>query len=50
MLRKPPPTTVGVRHLAIAVENHDLGYGDFEGEIPREYGAGGVCGTGAANR
>jgi bifunctional non-homologous end joining protein LigD len=27
--------------LAIAVENHDLSFGDFEGEVPRgEYGAG----------
>lgn len=41
VLRKPIPRTAGVRRLAIAVENHDLSFGDFEGEIPRgEYGAG----------
>ena len=41
VLRKPFPQTAGVRRLAIAVENHDLSFGDFEGEIPRgDYGAG----------
>ena len=41
VLRKPFPKAAGVRRLAIAVENHDLSFGDFEGEIPRgEYGAG----------
>lgn len=43
VLRKPIPQTAGVRRLAIAVENHDLSFGDFEGEIARgEYGAGSI--------
>lgn len=37
------PETPGERRLAIAVEDHDLSYGDFEGTIPDgEYGAGEV--------
>jgi len=43
VLRKPVPRSAGIRRLAIAVEDHDLGFGDFEGEIPQgEYGAGTV--------
>lgn len=37
------PTTPGTKHLAIRVENHELSYIDFEGEIAEgNYGAGEV--------
>lgn len=40
---KTPPTRTGLRRLAVEVEDHDLGYVDFEGTIPEgEYGAGSV--------
>lgn len=40
---KEPPLKAGIRRLAIQVEDHDLDYADFEGEIPKnQYGAGKV--------
>ena len=40
---KEPPVRKGIRRLAVAVEDHDLDYIDFEGTIPEgQYGAGTV--------
>src|SRR4030042_3616072 len=37
---KEPPKEKGVKRLAIEVEDHDLSYANFEGEIKEGYGKG----------
>jgi DNA ligase D-like protein (predicted 3'-phosphoesterase) len=40
---KEPPFEQGIKRLAVEVDDHELDYADFEGEIPDgEYGAGKV--------
>ncbi len=40
---KEPPGSAGIKRLAVAVEDHELGYEKFEGEIEKgSYGAGTV--------
>jgi DNA ligase D-like protein (predicted 3'-phosphoesterase) len=39
---KEPPAVAGIKRLAIAVEDHPLGYIDFEGIIEEGYGKGAV--------
>jgi len=43
VLPKEPSSECGIKRLAIQVEDHQLGYEKFEGEIPKgQYGAGQV--------
>jgi DNA ligase D-like protein (predicted 3'-phosphoesterase) len=42
-LPKGPPREAGIKRLAIEVDDHDLSYIDFEGEITEGYGKGKVA-------
>ncbi len=39
---KEPPKKEGIKRLAIAVDDHDLSYANFEGDIEEGYGKGSV--------
>lgn len=39
---KEPPVKEGTKRLAVAVEDHDMSYAGFEGEISEGYGKGTV--------
>ena len=39
---KEPPLEPGIKRLAVEVDDHALGYADFEGEIVQGYGKGTV--------
>lgn len=41
-LPKEPPKVHGIKRLAVAVKDHELGYEKFEGKIENGYGAGTV--------
>jgi len=41
-LPKTPPRSKNIKHLAVQVEDHPLGYANFEGEIKEGYGKGTV--------
>lgn len=43
-LPKQPPKKTGIKRLALQVEDHELDYAEFEGELSEgEYGAGAVA-------
>ena len=43
VLRKPPPTKICVKHLAISTNDHPLSWSRFSGEIKDGYGKGTVA-------
>ena len=42
VLRKEPPTSIGIKRLAIPVADHSLNWANFTGEITHGYGKGTV--------